>query len=296
MFHKQKALAACSPLLASAAWLLDVVFCSVLHNPWLACLLTLGLFLRLQYSQVSAAWAMNELSYFDADDYLLDVFHNIVNLVFILRFAMSLQSLTRRTNLLVETALLVLQEFGVVVLLFYPKYSLLYSDISVVLRVFIWWQILCPYIVLIFNVIDSNKDEVSEKGLVLKSPVTNLLTVIVETNNNMLPVFMAHSFATINFDFPFHDGITLPLVYHVGVISIKFYIICRFILYELVVVVFSIANLKSFAELYTPVQIGNTRKVWLHAFSRFTPSILLLTTFICILSDVGIIMLSKYGS
>lgn len=35
---------------------------------------------------------MDEMSYFDTDDYLLDVFHNIVNLVFILRFAMSLQS------------------------------------------------------------------------------------------------------------------------------------------------------------------------------------------------------------
>lgn len=289
-------LAAFSPLLANAAWCLDVVFCKFLHNPWLACCLTLVLFLQLQGRQVLAAWKMGELAYFDQDDYLLDIFHNVVNLVFIIRFVMSLRTLTRRTNLLVEGCLLVIQEFGVVVLLFCPKYSLLYSDINVVLRVFIWWQILCPYIILIFSTVDTGREEHTEKGTRSRLPSNYLLDIIVETNNNMLPVFMAHSFATINFDFPFHDGVLLPILYHVGVLSIKFYIICRFILYELVVVVYGITNLTSFEELYTPVLIGKSTKLRLQALSRFTPSALLLTTIFCILSDVAICVLSKYGS
>lgn len=296
---KSPVLAGNSLALSTVVWALDRLFCTYLHNPFVGCLLVVVSLLRLQHDQLTTAFQMKELAYFDVDDYLLDLFHNVVNLVFIVRFVMSLRCLTLRSNVLLEIILLIFQEFGVIVLLFYPKYSLLYSDISVVLRVFIWWQILCPYLILLFNTIDIGKDkeEVTEEKRQLASrPSYNILSVVVETNNNMLPVFMAHSFATINFDFPFHEGISLPLLYHIGVISIKFYIICRFILYEIVTVVFNISNLKSFAELYTPVQIGNPKKSWLSGLSRFTTSILLATTFICITSDVGIIVLSKYYS
>lgn len=284
---------------SKAVWALDRLLCTYIHNPFVACFLVVATLLPLQYSQLSTAFQIDELALFDKDDFIIDIFHNLVNLVFIFRFVRSLQNLTLRCLLFTEIFLLILQEFGVVLLLFCPKYSLLYSDISMVLRLFIWWQILCPYVILICNAFDRGEEEETnysdeKRHLVSTCKNYNLLNIVVETNNNMLPIFMAQSFATINLDFPFYEGFWLPFLFHIGQISIKFYIICRFILYELVVVVLDIPNPKSFSEFYTPVQIGNTKKSFYSTLSHYTSACLIACALLCITFDLFIIALSEY--
>lgn len=277
---------------ANCAYFIDVGLCTWIHNPYILSTTILAGAIVLLTMLVYAA-SVDPLSHLPFYDYLLDFLHNAINLIFIIRFpAASKSGLAIISSKFAEWLLLVAQVAGCGVLLFSPKYSLLYSDIHPILRSFMWWQIVCPYFILLLLVGEQRwaKRSASEKGQSVRQKwLTGSL--LVDTNNNLLPVFMAHSFAAINVNFAFVSAPFIVCVYKLACFSFKFYLINRYVLYELVMVISDVSQLNSYAELYTPVRIGEKKSSWA-LVSRHTTLILVAFCVILMTIDGGFIVMS----
>ncbi|SGZ50126.1 CIC11C00000005564 [Sungouiella intermedia] len=257
---------------AKAAYFIDVVLCSWIHNPFvLSALVLTGSMLLL--AMLFTVPMPDTFANVEFNDYLLDFLHNAINLIFIVRFpASSSRGLTILSSTLAELLLLAIQNVGCAVLLFSSEYSLLYSNMHPILRMFMLWQIVCPYLIFLLHLLENwwrakNPVSTSEKRTIL-APKLLTGSLLVDTNNNFLPVFMAHSFASINFNYPLAGAYWVVLVYKLACFSFKFYLINRYVLYELVMVISDVSDLNSYAELYTPVLIGGKKKSVLSLFSR----------------------------
>lgn len=280
---------------AYCVYLIDVGLCTWIHNPYILSTAILAGSIVLLAGLVSAA-SVEPLSNVPFNDYFLDFLHNAINLIFIVRFpAASKSGLAIVSSKFAEWHLLVAQVAGCGVLLFSPKYSLLYSDIHPVLRSFMWWQIVCPYFILLLLVGEQQwaRRSASEKSQSVRQKwLTGSL--LVDTNNNLLPVFMAHSFAAINDNFVFVNAPVAVCLYKLACFSFKFYLINRYVLYELVMVISDVSNLNSYAELYTPVSIGEKKSSWT-SVSRHTTLILVACCVILMTIDGGFLVMSVMG-
>lgn len=269
---------AVSPRIAQYARFINVILCTWIHNPLLAC----GAILTARFGLLTLQLIKSSsqlFSHVNVDEYALDFLHNIINLLFVLRFpAAAKDGLSIVSSNWSEAILLVLQNLGCVALLWCPEYSLLHSKIHPVLKGFMLWQIVCPYLILALSVVEMKRGQnYSEKMALLPR---KLLTgsLLVDTNNNLLPIFMAHSFAAANFSFPFAP-VWLVITYKVACFSLKFYLINRYVLYELVVVISDVSTLKQYSDLYMPVMIGERPKGWYESISRHMTTIL---TAVCV--------------
>lgn len=276
-----------SPRIAKAAQFIETVLCTWIHNPILnSTAMVAGAALLMSKLLMTAA-SVDQFVHVNFDEYLLDFLHNVVNLLFIVRFpAFSKNGLSIKSSSWSEALLLVVQNCGCAMLLLCPNYSLLYSNIDPLLKGFILWQIVCPYLILIMHLCEAKFPRANSE----KSPSESrflLNSLLVDTNNNLLPVFMAHSFAAVNFNFPFANSFWLLQGYKFACFSLKFYLINRYVLYELVMVICDVSNLKSYKELYEPVMIGEKPKSWSSCIARIAPVVLTTCCVICLGLDAG---------
>lgn len=268
---------AVSPKFAKCVNFIDVVFCTWIHNPILASTVMLLSALQLLGLQMMSAPSSEHFVNVSFSDYFLDFLHNAVNLLFIIRFpATSKKGLSIVSSTLGESVLLLIQNAGCAALFLCPQYSLLYSNMHPVLKGIMLWQIVFPYLIFLVHICESkwNKLNGSEKLLQLEDKMLTS-SLLVDTNNNLLPVFMAHSFAAVNFNFPLVSSFWALLIYKLACFSLKFYLINRYVLYELVMVINDVSNLNSCAELYMPVMIGERQKSWYDHIARHTTVILI---------------------
>lgn len=281
---------------ANCAYLIDVGLCTWIHNPIVLSIFILAGAILLLAMLVAAA-SIDTLSHVAFHDYFFDLVHNAINLIFIVRFpSSSSRGLAIVSSTAMEWLLLIAQNLGCMVLVFSSEYSLLYYNLHSVLKAFMWWQIVCPYLILVLLLAEKwwCRRSLSEKApLKLQKLLTGSL--LVDTNNNFLPIFMAHSFAAINVNFPFVSAPYVDIVYKMACISFKFYLINRYVLYEIVMVISDVSNLKSYAELYTPVQIGKEKSSRWSFFSRHVNLILICCTVVLMIIDGGFMVMSVRG-
>lgn len=281
-----------SPKLSRTVNLVDSVLCTWVHNPIVAVVFIAPIAVYITLKLVVFAAGGHGANFLNTQSLVLDIMHNLVNLLFIIRFPA-----TAKTKLLVEStlpaeiALFVVQNAGAFVILTCPSVSLLYSQMHYVLKVFLLWQMFCPFLTMTLSVIESllAKKEVLEK----ETRTSRVRAILVDTNNTFLPVFIAHSFATVNVDFPFAVNLWVLLLYKWACFSLKMYLILRFVLYELVVVLNDMTDSKSYAEFYIPVSIGAKESGWYDRVARHTKDILVLITAILVGLDVGMLAINS---
>lgn len=263
--------------IAKCAHFIDVVLCTYIHNPILASTITIAGALILSGVLLFLSNSSERLANIAVLDYVLDFLHNAVNILFVVRFpAASKKGLLIVSLTWTEMLLLLLQNAGCLALLLCSQYSLLYSNMHPVLRGFMWWQMLCPYMIFVLYVCElkfCNNSTDEKQALSAQKLLTG--SILIDTNNNLLPIFMAHSFAAVNFNYPMVTSFWALAIYKIACFSLKFYLINRYVLYELVMVISDIPNLNSYAELYRPVMIGERPKKWYDRISQHTLTIVI---------------------
>lgn len=226
--------------------------CCGLYNPifWSAVAVMAEVFVHLP--QLHHLMVYGDYEFVFPSDYMVDIAQTLVSMLFVVRFSMGVFF-----NPIVETVLLLLQNLGCAFVLFHHQYSLIYSPVSIVIKVFVVCQIACPYFIIILNLISSWHHGEDEKETM------NYREFVIDTNNNFLPIFMGHSFLCINSSFPFALGLLALMVYKVAQLAIKFYCIHVFCLFEMVLFRHNVIEdglATDYAEYYTPVVLGEMKK------------------------------------
>lgn len=215
------------PTLRTALATADRILITWFHNPVVSSTAYIVLYLYIRCFQLSAAG----LDLFSPHELAWGLLHHSVDLIFIMRFAPWTLSLQLDTGMLSECALLLAQLTLVAAMYLWPQYLLFNADISPMLKLVLWWQIMGPLIIFGLTLADRTKC-VWRNEPVCKSYDTHL-ALIKDTNNNLLPVMMIHLFAAIATSAPGLTGFLALLATY----SLKLYLIHRFIIYTLVVVV-----------------------------------------------------------
>lgn len=230
----------------------------------------------------------------EVQDYYLHLIHNLVNLIFIIRFPSSdREGLNKKRNKAIEICFFVIQNIGIIFFFFSLEYTFLSPDNSMALRIFMQCQIICPYALLAMSFSEKYfLREETEKEEDKTSPKNSILA---ETNNNLLPIFMANSFAYIRLAFPLADAPVLVILNNFVCFCLKITLIHRFIIHGVVVVING-ENIKDYAELYRPVVLGNRKRTWMDSLRHHETSILKACTLFLILFDIGVISLLKICS
>lgn len=251
---------------------LDKYLCQYLHNPIVSSAIIVGTCCAINLTQYLKISARSQWELIFVNDYVLDLLQNLINLVFVLRYSMGKFGSVHQ-----EMTLLVLENIGCINLVFNSRYSLLTTNINGLLKAFILWQILCPYFILTINFIDYVNWKFSlQKPRSLVDNNDKMVTfheLLVDTNNNYLPIFIAHSFIILNFNFPFVSNEWLIFVYKIAVFLLKFYCIYRYILYETCVIVYNVSFTNNYCSVYEDVNsstkqnnIGKWFKDYQHYF------------------------------
>lgn len=234
----------------------DLHLCRMLHNPIVTSVGLVGCAVGLNVLQLAAVGQRAPGLLF-ASDYYLDIVLNVINVVFVLRF-----SVARPTSPWIEWVLFVLNNIGTYVLTF-TDYSLLRSDINVVFRVFLAWQHLCPYIIMLLNYFEvtgtpdeklacADSDEKLACAATDEKHFKPLL--LADTNDNFLPIFISHLYVLVNYSFPYVMAPALITLYKWCTFLLKFFCIYQFVLYELRQVY---GLPRQYSEVYTPVQLDS---------------------------------------
>ncbi|WEJ94561.1 hypothetical protein PSN45_002052 [Yamadazyma tenuis] len=148
----------------------------------------------------------------DANDYAWDIYSSVLNLVFLTRFALNTQ-----LNVAWESVLLVVQ-FG------FLAHNVLTLGIVLTwswVSVLYYLQIVCPAVMNVINILDYFRGHMG---------VTHLM---VNFNNNILPVLLTNSFMCINLSFKVYYDTWTMTAYRLLENSLKIYCLYQYILYEL---------------------------------------------------------------
>ncbi|OVF07381.1 hypothetical protein A9F13_13g00814 [Clavispora lusitaniae] len=282
-----------SSKLAKFTYFVDEILCNRIGNPivlsFVAAVLAITLFVL---SAIKAS--THDLAFLSIDDYVQELWHNLVNIMFIIRFpSHSRNGLARKSNKAFEILLFLAQNAGIAMLMLPTNYSLLYTDCSKILKFFMLSQIIAPYVVLAMTVVEKlySKEE-SEKAGSFR-PDLKRISMLTETNNNLLPVFITHSFAFVSFTFQLADAPRIVLLYKLVCCCLKFTLIHRFILHVVVVFVNG-ENVKDYAELYRPVSLENQERTWKCFFREHETAIMAVCASVLIAQDMGIIAILKF--
>lgn len=221
-------------------------------------------------------------------DLIYDLSSHVVNILFMVRFVGYLaKGLVVKSNFAFELFLLVCQNLAVLGLVLLPAHLLLYWSPHPILRAFILWQILCPYMIFLLTYWEERTAK--KRSLLSEKPYhIDWQSILVDTNNNFLPIFMAHSFAASAL-YDNTEALSLLNVYKIAMLITKLYLVQRYVLYELVVVVHREYNLCSYSELYLPVELEEDvenavpKYLW---FQRHTTCIMIVLTCLLIGLDV----------
>lgn len=279
-----------SSQLSRFAYILDGVLCTKIGNPVVLSIVAAVLGTALTIGLIMASSEGHESFGLKLQDHYLHLIHNVVNLVFISRFPSNdKDGLVKKSNKTFESVFFVLQNFGILLFFVWLKFTFMSNDYSKTLRVFMQCQIICPYAILVVSLSERYfSQRETEKEVVSRNPKPSILA---ETNNNMLPIFMANSFAYIKLGYPLADAPVLVYFNNIACFCLKFTLIHRFILHGIVVI--NGDNAKDYAELYRPVTLGNKTPGWGDYIRSHETSILKACTIFLIVQDIGVISLLK---
>lgn len=230
---------------------IDKYLCEGIHNPvfWTALLMVSAVFILVpQYMALSRK---NFWDFLFVNEYIGDLFQQTVNVLFIARFIFGAFG-----GVALEFLLFLLCNVGCLILLFSQEYSLLYTNIHLFLKLFILWQISYPYVMLFINMFSYahskmhlrySREQTTDDTIRIPA---NYRYFLIESNNNFLPIFIAHSFFYINLNHCFIDNQTLISIYRFSNYLVKFYCIYQYILYEVVNIVHGIEFCSDYKMLY----------------------------------------------
>ncbi|OBA20266.1 hypothetical protein METBIDRAFT_194047 [Metschnikowia bicuspidata var. bicuspidata NRRL YB-4993] len=257
--------------LSLCAYAIDSILCKKIHNPLVSSLAVSG---TLAFVAFKLHATLSPYNYSDDPTFLPDLLLNVINLIFIVRFPLRLKTVLRVTsNKYLEGFLFVCLNV-VAVLSLYSSYPFS-SFLNLAFRGLLWVLVACPYVILALNLAEYRCANMTDssvwnmkaklKTLQNKPPrpgAGSLLALIVDTNNSFLAIFIAQSFAAVNLDLPFYESYFIPVLYKYAAYSMKFYLIYCFVLYEIAVVIYEVDDIKSYAELYQPIQLCVKKSSW----------------------------------
>lgn len=260
---------------------IDRYLCQYVHNPIFSSIVLIGSCCFINGIQYYEIYTKSQWELIFIQDCIFDFLQNIISLIFILRFCIG-----KFGNAPIEAALLVLENIGCFNLVFNQNYSLLMTDVSIAFKVFILWQILCPYFILTINLADYINWKIGDckpKSLLGKNDIVlSFHELLIDTNNNFLPIFIAHSFIIIDLNFTFVTSNWIIFAYKLSIFLLKFYCICRYILYETCYIVYNINFTESYNWIYDDVNANNKCKPFLHANPNLQNRFLLTSVSLCI--------------
>lgn len=259
---------------------IDKYLCNYILNPTICTIGLIGSCIFIHGIQFYKIFYNSQWGLIFIQDYLLDLLQNIISLIFVLRFCMGWFG-----DIKTEVLLLVFENIGCINLVFNNEYSLLFTDISIIFKVFILWQILCPYFILAINLMDYMKKRVryqEPKSLLNHSSrIFTLRELLIDTNNNFLPIFIAHSFIIINTNFPFVTSVWVIYAYKFSIFLLKFYCICRYILYETCFIIYNLTFVEYYNWMYDDVAAYNSSNI-VSKLTKYRHSFLLSGISLCI--------------
>lgn len=267
--------------LSRCTYAIDSIVCKKIHNPILAATIVAGTLATVVVKQY-IAWPPYNL--FEESGFLPDFLQNAMNLLFMIRFPpQSRKALHIRSNKYVEGLLFVCLNIVAMVSLCspYPFSSLM----NLAFRVLLWVLIICPYVILALNLAEFTWGSIGEKEQKSEYKREGLLALIVDANNSFMAIFIAQSFTAVNLDLPYYENWIMPVIYKCATYSLKFYLIYCFVLYEIVVVIYDIHDIRSYRELYQPVQLGTRKRTWGSLCDEATPYFLYSATVFALIFD-----------
>ncbi|KAK6464310.1 hypothetical protein DFJ63DRAFT_333882 [Scheffersomyces coipomensis] len=283
---------------------IDSVLCKTIHNPIITSLIILISISLIQSFQISQLiTTTSNQSFVFIDDYIFDIISNLINILFIIRFQYFI-----RFPLICEIILFITQNIICLNLLFNNNFNILsllnWNSIDSIfftsLKIFLIIQIIFPYIILIINIFDYKHSEGS------------IHSFLSDCNNNYLPIFISHSFLFINYNFPLillssnHPLFTclksnLIFIFKIASFSFKFYIIYKFILYEIIMILFNKININDYSVFYKPQREAITEKeqqqvstTTTNSFEKWSNHLMITTCSIITLIDLLFITISLY--
>lgn len=247
---------------------IDTVFCKGIYNPTVWGLVAIASAVAVHTSQLFHLSRYGDAEFIFVSDYLIDMVQVSVSLLFYLRFSMG-----KFFGPVGETVLLVLQNLGCGLLLFHRQFSLVYSPINPVIKVFVMGQIACPYAIIVFSAmrelrrnrspkVDDEENSMGTDPENDDSETSGYLGFVIDTNNNFLPIFMGHSFLCLNSRFPFSVWPAVVAVNKAAQLALKFYCVHVFCLFEMVLIRHDVIGqglAAKYAEYYSPVVLGEPK-------------------------------------
>lgn len=234
--------------------LLDLYLCKYLHNPLIwGSLVIIGATLIYGH-ELKFCLEAPQIQYLLKDDYVFDLAQNLVTLLFVYRF-----SLNKTFGLQGECTMFAILNIGLWSLMFDRRISLLHANINLATKLFVWWQIISPFVIFGMNLLEYLKsrcgrvddgEELYEKQKKTDENTPCFASLIKDANNDLLPIFISHSFACINFNFQYNESSMIINIYKVSVLMLKFHCIYRYLLYEVVHVVYDLDETRSYLNLW----------------------------------------------
>lgn len=205
---------------------------NIIHNPLVVAALIIFTYGYIQTFQLVELCQIPVLvEDLNVDDYFLDFISNIINLLFLLRF-----SILARFPFLIELGLFII-ELGLLFIFSYNYYLNVVPFTNSWNYIFTnglyYCQVICPLILNLVNVVELYNSNITFHRFFINS------------NNNYLPVFLTNSFQLINLYFPifftletnchneFEVRYMFLCAYKILIISVKFYCLYQYILFEL---------------------------------------------------------------
>lgn len=274
-----------SSLVSRFAYIFDDILCGKVCNPiaWSLAAVCLGSAITIRLIMATSVnFKAGELNLHDT---CLHLIHNVVDLTFITRFPSNdKEGLAKNRNIVTEGLFLVAQHVGLLFLYFTLNLTFLSGEYNIVFRLFMFCQIICPYAILFLSLSEKyfTVNKLDEKDSLNTLQAS---TILVETNNNLLPIFITNSFAFIRLTYPFVDAPVLLALNKFACFSIKLALIHRFILHDIIVLYGE--NPTDYAKLYRPVTLNDKRTVK-DIVRPYETLILLTCTVILIIQEVFI--------
>mmetsp|Transcript_7327 Transcript_7327/g.9271 ORF Transcript_7327/g.9271 Transcript_7327/m.9271 type:complete len:298 (-) Transcript_7327:218-1111(-) len=270
---------------------IDRYLCLYIHNPIISSIVLISTCCFINGVQYYDIYVKSQWELIFIQDCIFDLLQNIINLIFILRFCMG-----KFGNTPMEVLLLMIENIGCFNLVFNQRYSLLMTNVNIVLKVFILWQILCPYFILTINLADyinwKIRDYKPQSLLDNNDVVLSFYELLIDTNNNFLPIFIAHSFVLIDLNFTFVTSEWIIFAYKISIFLLKFYCICRYILYETCYIVYNINFTECYEWIYNEVNANNKSQFFLNSNRNIQNKFLLAGVGICI--GVNVLYIGSY--